>query len=260
VGSDVFTFVPHGQTILALFRSREVNNKAIALRSMEEMFGVPREDLQMGVDDNSGSAATPAPGFEHLLPEQRYFYSMHRAMHGLLQGDTLVQMLEQFIARFHARVEARSDIGYDEWTVVDDLYAMMKKDLFHAAMGALCGDRLFEVVPDLCEHFWEFDSSLPTIFKRVPRWLAPRAWAARDRMNKDIQAWLDYADKHFNWNDEEQVNANWEPIYGSKLMRVRQQVYRSFNQRKSADAPCELGLFWAYVTPRPISVPFLAEC
>lgn len=258
VGTDVYTFVPHGETIQALFRSRDVNGKAIALRSMEGLFGMLPQDLQVAVDDESGTAPTPAPGFEHLLPEQRYFYSMHRAMHGLLQGQTLVNMLEQFIQRFSVRVDARTEIGYDEWTVVDDLYGMMRDDLFHAAMGALCGDHLFEVAPDFAAHFWEFDASLPYIFKKIPRWLIPKAYAARERIMADIHNWLDYADKHFDWTDEEKVEADWEPIYGAKLMRVRQKVYRGFDQRRLADAPAELGLFWAYVVPTLLIPPPLS--
>ncbi|KAH6657279.1 cytochrome P450 [Truncatella angustata] len=243
VGSDILTFVPHGEMIQTLFKSREVNGKAMAIKSISA-FGYKGEDLKLLDADNSGTLPSPNPGFEDWPPEKRFWFTNYRAMHGLLQGATLVDMLSKFIEKYTARVEGKG-VGFDEWTTIDDLFGMMKDDLFHAAMQALCGDHVFEVAPDMAENFWKFDSSLPTIFKKVPRWLAPSAHAARDRVLGDIKKYLDYADEHFDWNNEELVDCDWEPIYGAKLMRVRQQIFRKIGQRKEAGPAAELGLIWA---------------
>ncbi|KAI0126344.1 cytochrome P450 [Xylariales sp. AK1849] len=245
VGAEVFTFIPHGETIQALFKSRDVNNKAMAIKAMGDSFGYPLEDLKLIDADESGPLPTPAPGFEDWEPDKRFFFAMHRTIHSLLQGKTLVNMVEQFLEKYTARVEGKKEMRYDDWTRVDDLYGMMKDDLFHAAVEAMCGNHFFEVAPNMAEDFWEYDRCLPTIFKKVPRWLIPGHYAARDRVLGNIEKYLSYADQHFDWEDQELVDSSWEPIYGTKLMRVRQQVYRKVGQRKEADAATELGLIWA---------------
>lgn len=244
VGSDVFTFVPHGDTIQTLFKSREVNGKVMAIRSMGDSFGFPEKDLSRYDADDSGTLPTPAQGFEDWPPEKRFWFLNHRAMHSLLQGPVLVDMLGHFIEKYARRVEEK-EIGYDEWTTVDDLYGMMKNDLFYAAMSALCGDHFFELSPTMAEDFWEFDRCLPTIFKKVPRWLVPKAYASRDKVLANIDRYLDYADEHFDWTNQDLANCNWEPIYGAKLMRVRHQLFRQVGQSREADPAAELGLIWA---------------
>ncbi|KAI1338398.1 cytochrome P450 [Xylariaceae sp. FL0016] len=251
VGTDVFTFVPHGESVTALFKnSRDLHAKRVALEAMEHSFGMPHADVERVEADNSGVAAEPAPGFEPDVwdPSKRFFYQVHRDMQQQLQGGPLNVMTAHFLEKYAARVQAKLEdegIGLGEWVEYEDLYAFMRDDLFCAAVQALCGERIFQVAPTFCEDFWAFDGHLSTIFKRLPRWLAPKAWASRDRLLDHVRRWHADARAHFDWEDDEAVNAPWEPVYGARMIRSRQQMYRRLGQSDDGNAAMDVGMIWA---------------
>lgn len=230
-----------------LFKSsKSAANKAMQLRVLGNLFDVPSQDMAILEADNTGTQANPAPGTEDYPHEKRWFYHNYTNAHSLLQGKPLFAMTQTFLDKYTARLQAKEGItGDDQWTQIPDLFKFVQSDMLRAAMEAMCGDHVYRVAPNFDSNYWAFDAAMPTLLKQTPRWLAPRAWAARDKILEDIAAWLEYADKHFDWNDPELRNAEWEPLYGSKLIRARQEAYRLTGQTKAGDPNQQLGLIWA---------------
>ncbi|KAH6657631.1 cytochrome P450 [Truncatella angustata] len=246
VGPNRWTYIPHGQTVHEVFKSpKSAANKAMQLRVLSNLFDVPDEDMAILEADNTGFQIIPAPGTENFPHEKRWFHHNHSNSQSLLQGKPLFTMTQTFLDKYTARLQKKHEIQHDQWTEVPDLFGFVQTDMLRAAMEAMCGDHVYELAPNFDSNYWAFDAAMPTLLKQVPRWLAPKAWAARDKILKDVRAWLEYADKHFDWDNQELTGTEWEPVYGSRLMRARQEAFRLTGQTKNADPNQQLGLIWA---------------
>ncbi|KAH8204554.1 hypothetical protein TruAng_001328 [Truncatella angustata] len=247
VGPNRWTYIPHGQTVHEVFKSpKSAANKAMQLRVLSNLFDVPDEDMAILEADNTGFQIIPAPGTENFPHEKRWFHHNHSNSQSLLQGKPLFTMTQTFLDKYTARLQTKHEIQHDQWTEVPDLFGFVQTDMLRAAMEAMCGDHVYELAPNFDSNYWAFDAAMPTLLKQVPRWLAPKAWAARDKILKDVRAWLEYADKRFDWDNQELTGTEWEPVYGSRLMRARQEAFRLTGQTKNADPNQQLGLIWAF--------------
>jgi cytochrome P450 len=249
LGQGRWTFVPHGQTMQDLFRSsKSAANTAMTIRVNRFLFALPERDLAIIEADKTGNLAQPNPGTEHYPAGLRWQYRIRSMLEGLLQGTALDSFIQKYLDVYRARLEQgvmTPHIGTDEWVEVPDLLSWLRRDMLRAAMEAQCGESPFRLNDDFDRDFWAFDEAMPTLLKETPRWLAPRAWASRDKMVANLRRWLEHADQRFDWTDEDQVEAGWEPLYGSRLVRGRQRLFRDTNGSKEADANQQLGLLWA---------------
>jgi hypothetical protein len=246
IGNAKWTYVPHGPQAQKLFKNaKDLGSQDISVQGMRHIFDMPESDVQLLQQDGSGIGKDPAPGFEHIPSHQRFFQQIYLASKDLLQGAELNAMTDLFLAKYTAQLTQDDRIGTDEWTEIPDFYLYLRDILFRSSAEALCGEGLFEAVPNFCEDFWAFDVALHSIFKGIPRWLNPKAWACRDKAVQNVGKWLQWADERFDWSNEEQVNASWEPIYGARVMRKRQQIFRNCGQSKRGDWSNDLGMIWA---------------
>ena len=247
VGLERMYLVPPGELVVSLFKaSRDLTAKVVTLRTLRYSFGCPDEDLTAYRADDSGIGAKPLPGFEGFDPSARLFHIQHRDLQTMLMGTPLNVMTERFIGLFIRRLEATDRVKPgDEWTTIPDLYDFLKTEMFRAALTALCGTAIFDVAPDVGAHFWAFDASIATLFKRIPRIFARKQYAARDTVLEDVRKWHAHARANFDWNDKEAVDAEWEPLYGARLMRARQVMWDGIGQSEDGRAANDLGMMWA---------------
>ncbi|KAK4136292.1 cytochrome P450 [Trichocladium antarcticum] len=245
VGLDSIFFIPYGEPIQAMFKNaRDLSMKPIIVVAMRDQFGMPPADVAIYERDGSGGSAKPLDGWEHMDPAHRIFHSQHRDLHAMLNGASLEGMTARFMANYTARLRATAAVG-DEWTELPDLFALLRTDMFHAACTSMVGERFFELNPDFCRDFWEFDGHVLTYLRRPPRWMAPRAFAVRTRLLESIKKWRQYAGRQFDAADPALAAAEYEPVWGARLMRVRADVFAKAGASPDGCASMDLGLLWA---------------
>ncbi|PWY88391.1 hypothetical protein BO70DRAFT_377889 [Aspergillus heteromorphus CBS 117.55] len=91
-------------------------------------------------------------------------------------------------------VDLDSYIGSD-WIEHHDLNGGVEKRVFEATVRALFGDHILTANPTLADDFWHYDLYIGPLFMGAPRWWNPAAYRAQ-----------------------------WEPFYGSRFIRDRQNL------------------------------------
>lgn len=228
-----------------MFRNaRDLSMKPIIIVAMRDQFGMLPQDLAIYERDGSGGNAKPLDGWEHMDPAHRIFHNQHRDLNLMLNGSSLEGMTTRFIATYTARLRETAAIG-DEWTEIPDLFAFLREEMFRAACTSLVGERFFELCPDFVKDFWDFDRQVLTYLRRTPRWMAPKAFAVRDRLLASIKKWRKYARDHLPYDDPSLAGVEYEPIWGARLMRVRAEMFDKAGASPDGCASMDLGLLWA---------------
>ncbi|KAK3291881.1 cytochrome P450 [Chaetomium fimeti] len=246
VGLENMYYIPPGEAVQAMFRAaRELSMKPIIVVAMRDQFGMSPADVAVFERDGSGDTAKPLDGWEHMDPARRVFYNQHRDLAAVLSGPPLDAMVSRFTTNFAARLRAPAVAIGDHWTELPDLYTFMRNEMFHATCQGLLGERLFELCPDFTRDFWEFDTQMLTCLRRTPRWLAPRAYAARDRALASIRKWCEHARATRDYRDPALAGVDYEPVWGSRLMRARAETFDNAGFSLDGSVAMDLGLLWA---------------
>ncbi|KAK1826202.1 cholesterol 7-alpha-monooxygenase [Podospora conica] len=247
VGPQKFTFIPHGDLVLALFRSsRDLTAKPLTITSLRDLFAMRPADLTVFLRDDSGIHAKPLPGFESFPPAHRVFFAQHRDLHNLLTGTALDVMTSRFITLYSSHLHSTPSLPRTtDWTPLPDLYAFLRTSMFTAATTALCGPHLLRLAPTLPADFWAYDRDLMLFLRRTPRLLAPRAHATRDRVLAAFAAWHAHAAAHFPASDLASPLPEWEPLWGARLNRARALMFSGAGLSAHGRASQDLGMLWA---------------
>jgi len=89
-----------------------------------------------------------------------------------------------------------------------------------AAIKSLLGTRPLEVVPNMLDLFWDYDKVLGiVIYAPRPKWLFRGAYAKRERFFRGIANYFQSGMDEFDWDDSEAMEADWEPVWGSRFNR-----------------------------------------
>ena len=130
--------------------------------------------------------------------------------------------------------------------VVDGLYAWLQDRMFKASTTAFMGSRLLEVYPELREDFFVFDRHPLTMFFRVPKLLSPEAYNVREKALSGLVRWQQQMQEECKSNPlDPDCDVNWEPLYGSRANRARQQYYASRSLNTRSRAGMDLGFLFA---------------
>ena len=239
----------HNVSLLSNKASRAMNTNGVVLLALENLYGTPHDVIPFYAADDSGINATPLPGSK-VKPEHRINYFQTRAAHKHLTGSGLVQMTEFYIKVLKRRIDASQTES--DWLDQPDLYNFLREEVFRAAVEAMCGSHLLTQSPTFVEDFWEFAASIPTLFKGLPKWMTPKAHRVRGRLLNAVKTWHKTAHENFDCTKTGPDDPEWEPYFGSKLIRIRQDYGRSMDfMNADALASEDLGLIFAYVS-RPL--------
>lgn len=223
--------------------SRCMNTKGAVLLALENMFGTPSDVIPFYAADKSGVNSAPLPG-SRVQPEHRITYLQVKAAHKHLSGTGLAQMTEFFLnvlKRRFSESQVRS-----EWVDQPDLYAFLQDEVFRAAVEALCGPHLLPQSPTFVEDFWQFVADVPTLIKGLPRWISPGPYRTRQRLLDAVKKWHNHASEHSDFSKIGPNDPEWEPYFGSKLIRARQEYSSKMPwMNKDALAAEDLGLIFA---------------
>ena len=170
---------------------------------------------------------------------------IHSALQGMLSGPRLEILSGRYQEAVLNQVLEGDAKMSDEWTELPDLCAFVEKNIFEAATRAVFGPYVVSLNPDVAADFWNFNRHVKSMFMGVPKWLSPASVRARDKMTDNVKRWQRHAAKHCNI-DEVADDVEWEPYYGSKSTRIRQQLLTKRGiMDESARAAENLAFMWA---------------
>ncbi|RGP80721.1 7-alpha-hydroxycholest-4-en-3-one 12-alpha-hydroxylase [Fusarium longipes] len=246
VGAEQMYFIPHGQAIIELFKSsRYTTTKTFGVMTVRDAFGLPEPDVAIYAGDDSGVDVKPASGWEHVEQEKRFHFVQHRQLHSLLAGTALDAMINKYVEAFSKHIAEDTTFPEHEWVEVDDLYDWFKNCLLRATVEALCGEEFLKLSPDFPEVFWSFDYHLPNLFRRLPRFIIPKSYQARDRLQDSMFRFHQYGQQNLDFTDTNMLEKDWTPEFGSRLMTTRQKMFKNIGISPRGGAALDVGLIWA---------------
>lgn len=120
--------------------------------------------------------------------------------------------------------------------------------MFAASTESVFESELLRIVPNLAEDFWTYDDHIPTLIRSPYRWLTPKAYKARDRMLDNVRKWHAHAKTHSDYNRVEPQDPEWEPYFGTKIVKARQKFFHGIKVLDAdARAAEDIGLNFAWV-------------
>lgn len=186
---------------------------------MRHVAGAPASALdRVYAADDSGISARPLPG-SRVAPPQRFYHLHHRLVVAQMSGRRLGDTAARFAGAFERQL--RGVAGGDAWTPVPDLHAWLGGVVFTASVEALCGTRIFAVNPALARDFRAFYAAVPTLLRGLPRFLAPGAHAARERMLENLRRWNRAAREA----PLEAAGPGWDEWWGCEFVKERKRLY-----------------------------------
>ncbi|KAL9015329.1 MAG: hypothetical protein Q9173_000057 [Seirophora scorigena] len=247
LGPVKFYLVAGAEHIAVLFKaSKGLSPRFGVLLSLENLFGTPSDVIPFYKMDNSGTNTVPNPE-SNVRPADRLNFFQVKAAQKHLNGAGLAKMTEHFLKVLRRRID-ESRIG-NQWIDMPDLFTFIQHEVFNAAVEALTGKYFLAQYPEIVEDFWEFDRSVPTLIKGLPQWLTPRPYRVRQRLLDAVKSWHRIARENSDFTKDGPEDPEWDPYWGSKLMRARQSYSSGVHfMNEDALAAEDLGLIFAMNT------------
>ncbi|KAI0417227.1 cytochrome P450 [Xylaria grammica] len=221
VGKLKFALITNPEHIQSMFKnSRLLSNKPVTIHVLDHLLGASKKILSFYDADDSGMAAKPRVGSK-VKPEDRVYYFQIRTAHKYLSGPHLHALNERFMATLDHDLEAMS-IGED-WVEYPDLYRFLQLTVTRSSIETVFGTKLLELNPSFVEDFWEFEINAPKLLHGMPRWLIPSAFRARQKLINSFIKWHAQAHSHLDCSESNPEQPDWEPNFGSRLIRMRQE-------------------------------------
>ncbi|KAK4211200.1 cytochrome P450 [Rhypophila decipiens] len=210
--------------------------------------GLSREDQLRGeIDELSGVLPQPNPGWEHLPDHKRWNLREHAVYGAHLSSSAQESILGARLAEGFTRDLLSWAAEHGEgWIDVPDLTKFLRENLFIAATSALYEDELLgSIAPDLPKDYWDWLDQMPRLFRRLPRWMIPGAYAARERTLDSLMKW-DEAKRRGGAPSKGQLE--WDPLHGSTLTQARTVMFDEFGIGREGSALFHSAMLFA-LTP-----------
>ncbi|KAL2016801.1 hypothetical protein VTK56DRAFT_2970 [Thermocarpiscus australiensis] len=220
-----------GSNVSAIFRA-SCHSDAYVLRIMQSAGYRPADLAKLSRDD-SGSGSTPRPGSSAaaaaaglLAPERRIWYALHR-----MYDETLVSarstdvFANLFQDLFYQHAVAASRVG--EWVEDVHVFDFLKRTMTTAATHATLGPLIMDVNPGFVDAFWQYERHVEALAFGLPDWLNRPAVRARQRFTGMCRTWYEIAERRYDWSAEN--DADWEPVFGSRLSRGLARWAKTFD-------------------------------
>ncbi|KAI4911326.1 hypothetical protein J4E85_011235 [Alternaria conjuncta] len=132
----------------------------------------------------------------------------------------LVQRLFDVMKRTISETLASTPDG--TWREIPDLYAFLEYHLSYGITETLLGSSIIESYPEIIPDLWVHIEATDHFFMGLPRFVIPKAYAARDRLLSAIRKWTIKSEALRQANA---VNTVWDPVAGSGLLQEREKLY-----------------------------------
>ncbi|KAK8014285.1 hypothetical protein PG990_007581 [Apiospora arundinis] len=130
---------------------------------------------------------------------------------------------------------------------VIDLYRWLRGFMFNASVRSFFGERLFIEYPEVVKDFWDFEPSFLDLLFGVPRFVKPEPYIVQEKMMNGMTKWIEAVDRDMG-NKEPNPNSpdeDWEPLWGSRLIRAREALWRQLGMSAGGRASMELSMLFA---------------
>ncbi|ORY02755.1 putative cytochrome P450 [Clohesyomyces aquaticus] len=218
LGPIKFYLITGPQNMQTLFgRGNRVGNEDIFVHNVfPVLYKMPKEHVQRFADDKSGRGKVPAPGFEKV-PQEKRFWASYEHVHTeyLARTAYLKPVIEVFRGIFSDVLEHNFKVGESNTISV---IGFCKHEVTESAMKTLLGPTIFELNPTFLDAFWEFDDNVFMLTLGFPKWLYSRPYKAHDRYLGMIENYAKSAKAKFDW-DGPQRDSPWEPHFGARVCR-----------------------------------------
>ena len=211
---------------------------------MHAVLGTPEHVVPVYSGDNSGLLPKPLPGSQ-VRPENRIRFLHTKAAHQHLAGITGVKIGERYMKILTRNLSANTVVGND-WVELPDLWLFVRNMIFPCSTEAICGSSILSLNPTLTEDFWAFHRGIPALLQYMPRWLSPGAHRDRHKMLDAIKRWHAFAKEHSDFSRTGHNDPDWDPYYGSKIIKARQAFLHEIEVMDADGRASEdLGLLFA---------------
>ncbi|KAF2821001.1 cytochrome P450, partial [Ophiobolus disseminans] len=238
-----FCVVANRNHIQTLFRSSKIlTSKPGTIFALSRLLDTPKDVIPFYAADDSGMATKPRKE-STVRQEDRIHYWQAHTSQKWLSGTSLQLMSQNYLSFLETEV---ARLNLDDWTEIPDLYQFLQIHVSTAAIKAMMGTAIFEQYPTLVEDFWAFDRNVGNFSRMIPRWWIPTAYKVRDRLLKNIGKWTDHAHSMSDCSKLGINDPNWDPFFGTKLMKAREHAYLKMSAMNlGARASETLGLIFA---------------
>ncbi|KAH8664724.1 cytochrome P450 [Xylariales sp. PMI_506] len=244
------TYVPHGDKLITwMLDAKELDSGPLAAKHRRDTFNFPKLDDDICSQDDSGFQVKPRVN-STVDPNKRISYEGHLIKHTMLNGKGMATFLEKTTEFLVQSLQSKRQ-EYSSWHELPDLSEFVRAQMFEATMRALCGNRIFEVTPNLLHDFWEFDLRMPDMFRGFPRWMAPKSHAARTKMVTNLRTWHHdpvTAETYALYVSNPESIPDWDPIVGHRLMVTHYKLHVDYGLSLDGRIAGQLGLIWGAMT------------
>ncbi|RKK81088.1 hypothetical protein BFJ69_g4000 [Fusarium oxysporum] len=238
---NVHAYLIHGtRNVQQVFRcSKELTFEEFALRVAQKVKRLPAKDAALVAKDISGSSRLP---LTETREEDRIWRKFHEIYESHLIGANAVSALtELFIDTMidelgTAATQGPIEIGIDEF---------MKHHMFRASTIALAGRKVFDIDPNFADVFWDYDEDFMSLLYGIPKFLCRKGSNARDKCLETVKGYLDQGWQNLDWRACHEQNPDWEPNFGSKLVREREVAMEKYGIGLDGRASFQMGLIWS---------------
>ncbi|KAF5681670.1 cytochrome P450 monooxygenase 7B1 [Fusarium circinatum] len=238
---NVHAYLIHGtRNVQQVFRcSKELTFEEFALRVAQKVKRLPAKDAALVAKDISGSSRLP---LTETREEDRIWRKFHEIYESHLIGANAVSALtELFIDTMidelsTVATQGPIEIGIDEF---------MKHHMFRASTIALAGRKVFDIDPNFADVFWDYDEDFMSLLYGIPKFLCRKGSNARDKCLETVKGYLDQGWKNLDWRACHEQNPDWEPNFGSKLVREREVAMEKYGIGLDGRASFQMGLIWS---------------
>lgn len=206
---------------------RENFNEIVIINGM----GVSPEDYEK----MHGFLTPPKPGELSGSAQQVKVHAEY-----LLKTEHVNELTQEFMNAMKRQIAEEFQDGPGEV----NLYEWLRTLMFTASTTAGWGERVMQVIPDLEQLFYQYDSDMLSMFYGLPRFLISRKVANRDRIINELARWYEMAEKETGGVIADPTTVAWEPIYGSRVARARHLLFRRRGLSRRGMAGLELGFLF----------------
>ncbi|KAF5989250.1 cytochrome P450 monooxygenase 3A7 [Fusarium coicis] len=238
---NVHAYLIHGtRNVQQVFRcSKELTFEEFALRVAQKVKRLPAKDAALVAKDISGSSRLP---LTETREEDRIWRKFHEIYEFHLIGANAVSALTEIF--IDTMIDELSTVG-TQGPIEIGIDEFMKHHMFRASTIALAGRKVFDIDPDFADVFWDYDEDFMSLLYGIPKFLCRKGSNARDKCLETVKGYLDQGWKNLDWRACHQQNPDWEPNFGSKLVREREVAMEKYGIGLDGRASFQMGLIWS---------------
>jgi hypothetical protein len=218
------------KNVQSIFRSaKNLSFDVEFFQILQRVYGLPKADAALLCGNSPAECKRTVHRLEKL-------YAAH-----LANSRATSSLIGHFLETYTEELDTFEN---NEWTEVE-LNAFLRQAMSKAAISALVGPSIFEKSPSFAEDYWQFDAGFKSLLYGMPTLLCRKETLARDRVLGKMKSFVTGAWNGADWKDEQKIDADWEPGFGSRMVRELEKFLHELGISVDGRASMELSLIFA---------------